>query len=88
MVGILVVVYLDFDKNLFAQTFAGVITIVLLITFYILLITDLVRGTQLFITPMVLIIIAIILVAIFSVLYKMDTRFEKSKPERPLFKKK
>ena len=71
---------MTFDRDLFAQTFAGVITVVLLITFYILLISDLVRGTQIFVTPMVLIIIAIVLVAIFSVIYKIQLKLEKSVP--------
>ena len=62
------------DKNLFVQTFAGVITIVLLITFYILLITDLIRGTQTFITAMVNIIIAIVLVSMFSILYNIEIK--------------
>jgi uncharacterized membrane protein YbhN (UPF0104 family) len=67
---------LDIDKNLFAQTFAAIIIIVLLVTFYILLITDVARGTQNLLTPMVLVIIAIILVSIFSVLYKIESKLE------------
>ncbi len=69
------------DRNLLTQTFAGIIIIVLLVTFYILLITDITRGAQTLLTPMVLIIISIILVAIFSVLYTMETKIENT--ERP-----
>ncbi|MBI4176278.1 MAG: hypothetical protein HY518_03670 [Candidatus Aenigmarchaeota archaeon] len=74
-------------KDLTAQVFSAVIAVVLLITFYILLLSDFVRGTQANITPMILIIIAIILLAIFSVLHKMESEFELQLAKPPAGKK-
>ncbi|MBI4020480.1 MAG: hypothetical protein HY367_04050 [Candidatus Aenigmarchaeota archaeon] len=71
-------------KDLTAQVFSAVIAVVLLITFYILLLSDFVRGTQANVTPMILIIIAIILLAIFSVLHKMECGFEMQQMAKPL----
>ena len=67
------------ERDLTSQVFAAVISIVLVITFYIVLMAGLLRGTESFVsegvlTPLILIIIAIILLAIFSTIAKLEKK--------------
>ena len=59
-------------QYLIKQVFSVVIAIVLMITFYIVLMADLATPGETFITPLILIIIAIVCLAIFSELAKME----------------
>ena len=71
-------------RDLTSQVFAAVISIVLVITFYLVLMTGLLRGTESFVsegvlTPLILIIIAIILLAIFSTIAKLENKLAKKR---------
>ena len=59
-------------QYLIKQTFSVVVAVVLLITFYIVLMADFATPGQTFITPLVLIIIAVICLAIFAELVKIE----------------
>ena len=70
------------EKDLTIQVFSITISIILMIIFYILLTTGLMLGTESFmsqniITPLMLIIIAIICLAIFSTLSKIESKMPK-----------
>jgi len=59
-------------QYLMKQIFSVVVAIVLLVTFYIVLMADLATPGETFITPLVLIIIAVIALAIFAELAKIE----------------
>jgi hypothetical protein len=59
-------------QYLIKQIFSIVVAIVLLITFYIVLMADLATPGDTLITPLILIIIAIICLAIFGELSKIE----------------
>ncbi len=59
-------------QYLIKQIFSIVVAIFLLITFVIVLYADLVTPTETFITPMILIIIAIVCLAIFGEISKIE----------------
>ena len=59
-------------QYLIKQIFSIVVSIVLLITFYIVLMADLATPGDTLITPLILIIIAIVCLAIFSELVKIE----------------
>ncbi|MCK4496606.1 MAG: hypothetical protein KAU24_00300 [Candidatus Aenigmarchaeota archaeon] len=59
-------------QYLIKQIFSIVVTIVLLITFYIVLMADLAIPGDTLITPLILIIIAVVCLAIFSELVKIE----------------
>ncbi len=59
-------------QYLIKQIFSIVVTIVLLITFYIVLMADLATPGDTLITPLILIIIAVVCLAIFSELVKIE----------------
>lgn len=67
-------------KYIFSQTFTIIVAIILVITFYILLQTAVVKGNyEILITPMILIILSIIGLAIFSVLTKIEFQLRSKK---------
>ncbi len=68
-------------QYLMKQLFSIVVAIVLLITFYIILMAQLAVPGQSLLTPLVLIVIAIILLAIFAELVKIEY-YIKRKRER------
>lgn len=59
-------------QYLIKQIFSIVVAIVLLITFYIVLMADLATPGDTLITPLILIIIAVVCLAIFSELVKIE----------------
>lgn len=59
-------------QYLIKQIFSVVVAIVLLVTFYIVLMADLATPGETLITPLVLIIIAVIALAIFAELAKIE----------------
>lgn len=59
-------------QYLMKQLFSIVVAIVLMITFYIILMAQLATPGQSLLTPLVLIVIAIILLAIFAELVKIE----------------
>lgn len=60
------------EKYLIAQTFSVAVTLVLVLTFYILLSSDIVVQKPNNVTNLILIIIAIICMAMFSTLTKIE----------------
>jgi len=63
---------MEMKQYLIKQIFSMVVAIVLLITFYIILMADLATPGETFITPLILIIIAIVCLAIFAELVKIE----------------
>ena len=59
-------------QYLIKQAFSIVVAVVLLVTFYIVIMADLATPGETFVTPLVLIIIAVICLAIFSELAKIE----------------
>ena len=66
------------DKYLFKQVFSVAVAVILLVTFYILLAIDMTTPTQNFITPMILIIISITVLAIFSEIVNIEENIIKT----------
>jgi len=66
------------DKYLFKQVFSVAVAVILLVTFYILLAIDMTTPTQNFITPMILIIISITVLAIFSEIVNIEENIMKT----------
>lgn len=59
-------------QYLIKQVFSVVVAVVLLVTFYIVMMADLSTPGQTFITPLILIIIAVICLAMFAELVKIE----------------
>lgn len=59
-------------KYMLSQIFTVAVTVVLLITFYVLLATDLSAGSRDSLVPMILIIIAIINLTIYATLARLE----------------
>jgi hypothetical protein len=59
-------------QYLIKQVFSVLVSVVLLITFYIVMMADIATPGESFITPLILIIIAVICLAIFAELAKIE----------------
>ena len=66
-------------QHMIKQAFSLIVAAVLLVTFYIVMMADLANPNDTMITPLVLIIIAVICLAIFAELAKIEFYIRKKK---------
>jgi len=65
------------DRYLITQIISILVSFTLLATFYIILTAGLVTELKSFLTPLILIVIAVVLVAIFTTLTKIENALSK-----------